>query len=170
MISSFVILFVAEELQVPEGKAFLVLMVFSIVATLFMLPMGMLGDRFGRKGILSWMIAFWAVSQVVAGLSQNLTHALVAVGVTAIPFAAVMGVGYAFFLDLIPRARTAEFVGLSVVSISIAQILGPLMGGKLIDVLGYRSIFPAAAAFMIVGFVLLQFIQPNREAAGTVAD
>jgi MFS family permease len=164
MISSFVILFVAEELQVDEGKAFLVLVVFSIVATLAMLPMGMLGDRFGRKGILSWTIAFWAVAQTAAGLSQNLSQALIAVGITAIPFAGVMGVGYAFFLDLIPRKRTAEFVGISVLSISLAQIVGPLMGGMLIDELGYRSIFPIAALFMVVGLVLLQFIRPNREA------
>jgi MFS family permease len=169
MVSSFAILFVAEELGVPEGRAFLVLMGFSIVATLFMLPLGILGDRFGRKGILSWMIAFWAVSEMAVGFSQTLTHAVITVGLTAIPFAAVMGVGYAYFLDLIPRERTAEFVGMSVLSIAVAQILGPLIGGRLIDELGYRSIFPAAAVFMLVGLVILQFIPaPGRGEGDTL--
>jgi Na+/melibiose symporter-like transporter len=164
MVSTFAILFVAEELQVPEGRSFLVLTVFSLVATLFMLPLGMLGDRFGRKGILTWMVGFWAVSELVVGLSQNLTHALVTVGLTAIPFAAVMGVGYAYLLDLIPRERTAEFVGMSVLSIAVAQILGPLLGGGLIDGLGYRSIFPAAAGFMVIGLVILQLIPAQAQA------
>jgi MFS family permease len=161
MISSFATLFVVEELHVAEGKSFLVLLPFTAVATVFMLPMGILGDRYGRKGILSWMVALWAASELLVGLSQNLTHAIVTVSISAIPFAAIMGVGYAFMLDLIPEDRTAEFVGFSVISIAVAQILGPMIGGALIDGLGYRSIFPAAAAFMMTGFVILQFISPR---------
>jgi MFS family permease len=166
MISSFLILFVAEELAVAEGRSFFVPMVFSIVATVAMLPMGMLGDRFGRKGILSWMIALWAASGLVIALSENLAHALVTVGLTGIPFAAVMAVGYAFFLDLIPEERTAEFVGIGVLTIASAQFVGPLIGGELIDTLGYRSIFPVAAVFQLVGLVLLQLVRPHRTLQG----
>jgi MFS family permease len=158
MVSSFSALFVVEELKVEEGSSFLVLAVFSVVATLFMLPLGMLGDRFGRKGVLSALVACWAVSQIVIGFSQNLTHALLTVGLSAIPFAGVMGVGLAYMLDLVPPKRTAEFVGFSVISVAVAQIIGPLIGGKLIDVVGYRSIFPAAATAMAVGLIILQLV------------
>jgi MFS family permease len=158
MVSTFATLFVVEELNAPEGKSFLVLAVFSVVAALFMLPLGMLGDRFGRRGILSLYVTLWAVAQIVVGFSQNLTHALLTVGISAIPFAGVMVVGLAYMLDLVPRSRTAEFVGFSVISVAAAQIVGPLIGGKLIDELGYRSIFPAAALSMIVGLVILQFV------------
>jgi predicted MFS family arabinose efflux permease len=161
MISTFATLFVVEELKVAEGQSFLVLLPFTVVATLVMLPLGMLGDRFGRKAILSGMIFAWAVSEILVGLSQNLTQAVIFVAISAIPFAAVMGVGYAFMLDLVPEERTAEFVGFSVISIAVAQILGPLIGGSLIDGLGYRSIFPAAALLMIVGLVILQFVRPR---------
>ena len=61
MVSSFATLFVVEELQVAEGRSFLVLLPFTVVATVFMLPLGMLGDRYGRKAILSWTVALWAV-------------------------------------------------------------------------------------------------------------
>jgi MFS family permease len=162
MVTSFATLFAVEELHVAEGKAFLVLVVFSLVATGFVVPLGILGDRFGRKGILSLMVGFWAVSEALVGFSQNLTHALITVGLTAIPYAAVMGVGYAYLLDLIPQKRTAEFVGFSIISVASAQIVGPLIGGKIIDTLGYRTLFPTTAAFMIIGLVLLQFIRPRR--------
>jgi MFS family permease len=161
MVSTFATLFAVEELRAAEGQSFLVLLPFTVVATLFMLPIGMLGDRFGRRAILSIMIFAWAISEVLVGLSQNLTQAVVLVAASAVPFAAVMGVGYAFMLDLVPEERTAEFVGFSVISIAVAQILGPLIGGRLIDELGYRSIFPAAAILMIVGLVILQFVRPR---------
>jgi len=166
MVSTFATLFAVEELGAAEGRSFLVLLPFTVVATVFMLPLGMLGDRVGRKAILSGMILAWAVSQVLVGFSQNLGQAVVLVAVSAIPFAAVMGIGFAFMLDLVPGDRTAEFVGFSVISIAVAQILGPLLGGTLIDALGYRSIFPAAAILMIVGFSILLFVQPRPAPAG----
>jgi MFS family permease len=162
MISSFLILFVAEELGVAEGRAFLVPMVFSLVATVAVLPMGLLADRFSRKAILSCMIALWAVSGLAIALSQSLAHALVTVGVAGVPFAAVMAVGYAFFLDLIPEDRTAEFVGLGVLTGAAAQFIGPLIGGELIDTLGYRSLFPVAASFQLLGLALLQRVGTDR--------
>lgn len=159
MISTFLILFVVEELEVPEGRAFVTPLVFSLVATLAMLPIGMLGDRFGRKAILSGMLGLWAVSGIAISLAQSLPQALVTVGLAAIPFAAVMAVGYAFFLDLVPRDRTAEFVGIGVLTVAAAQFVGPLIGGRLIDALGYRSLFPVAAGFQLLGLALLQLVR-----------
>jgi MFS family permease len=161
IVTSFVALFVVEELNAPEADAFKVLAVFSIASTIFVLPLGILGDKVGRKGLLSIMIGFWGISEIAVGFSQNINHALLLVGFTAIPFAAVMGVGLAYLLDLIPPDRTAEFIGFSIISIALAQIFGPLVGGVLIDVFGYRSIFPATAAFMFIGLILLQFVKPR---------
>ena len=167
MVSAFSTLFVVEELGVDEGRSFLVLLPFTIVATLFVLPIGMLGDRFGRRTILRTMIFAWAASQILVGLSRNLTEAVVLVGLSAIPFAAVMGVGYAFMLDLVPEERMAEFVGFGVISNASSQILGPIVGGLLIDGLGYRSIFPAAAALMVTGGIVLGFVRPRTARDGS---
>jgi maltose/moltooligosaccharide transporter len=164
MISSFLVLFAAEELGVAEARSFLLPLVFSVVATAAMLPMGMLGDHFGRKRILTGMIAAWAVLGVLLGLSRNLSEALAGVALSGVPFAAVMAVGYAFFLDLIPAERTAEFVGIGVLTVAGALFLGPLIGGQLIDTLGYRPLFPVAAAFQIVGVVLLQRVEARHDA------
>jgi predicted MFS family arabinose efflux permease len=59
-----------------------------------------------------------------------------------------------------------------VLSIAIAVILGRVAGGTLIDTLGYRSIFPAAAVSMLVGCVILQFIRPDpaKTAEASVSD
>jgi len=163
MVSSFLTLFVVEVFNVAEGKSFMVPMVFSVVATIFMLPMGILGDRFGRKGIISCMIGFWATMMMLITFSQNFWHVLIAVGVSGMPYAAVMGIGYAFMLDLIPTERTAEFVGVSIISIAVAQIFSPLIGGKLIDLLGYRWLFPIAAILMVIGLLILQFVRSRQE-------
>jgi len=43
------------------------------------------------------------------------------------------------------------------------MVIGTMLAGKLIDVIGYRSIFPAASAMMLVGLIILQFTSPRQE-------
>ncbi|MBI4830963.1 MAG: MFS transporter [Candidatus Lindowbacteria bacterium] len=162
----FLTLFVSDELKAPQGQSLLVPMAGSVVQTLLVLPLGILGDRIGRKGILLWAIAFWAVTEILVGFSKNLTHAFITVGITGIPLAAIMGVGYAYMLDLIPEKRTAEFVGIGVISMAAPQIFGPLLGGWLIDIVNYRVIFPAAATFMVVSLIVLCCVRSPARASG----
>lgn len=159
----FLTLFLSEHLKVPQGQSLLVPMMMSVVQTALVLPLGILGDRMGRKGILLCAIVFWAASELLVGFSQDLTQAFVTVGLTGIPLAAIMGVGYAYMLDLIPEKRTAEFVGIGIISMAAPQIFGPLLGGKLIDMAGYRVIFPVAAACMIASLLALCFVRSPKE-------
>jgi MFS family permease len=105
--------------------------------------------------------------------SQSLTHALLTFSLCAIPYAGIMAVGYAFLFDLIPKQRTAEFVGIGLVSMASGQICGPLIGGMVIDSFGYRWLFPCAAVFLLIGLILLQFVRTPAgpaEAADSPSD
>lgn len=153
--ASFFTLFVVEELGASEGQSQYVPMVFGIVATAAAVPFGILGDRVGRKPVLAWCMAAWAATGIAITFARTFNEALVVVALMAIPFAALMTVGYAFMLDLIPGERTAEFVGLSVFTVALSQTVGPLLGGVLIDTLGYRSVFPAGACAFAIGLAFL---------------
>jgi MFS family permease len=162
---SFLTLFMVESLRIAEGDALFVLLVMTAVQTAFVLPFGILGDRIDRKKLLSCMVVLWTVVECSIGFSQNFTHALLLVAITGIPLAAVTGVGYAFMLDLIPSERTAEFVGIGLISMAAPQIFGPLIGGALIDLLGYRYVFPVAAAFILVAVPLILSIHSEKKEA-----
>jgi MFS family permease len=166
---SFFTLFVVEELGVSEGPSQYVPMVFGLSATLATLPLGILGDRIGRKRLLTWMVVLWALVGVGLTFAQTFVHALVAAALTGVPFAALITVGYALMLDLIPRARTAEFLGLSVIPVAVPQVIGPILGGVLIDTFGYRSIFPTAAGAQVLALLLLRYVpgRPPGRASGT---
>jgi MFS family permease len=163
MVSAFITLFAVEELGASEGNSMFVPMALTIVSALSMYPLGVLGDRVGRKKLLSFMIAFWGIIGLFIGFSRTLPQAIIAVGLTGIPFATVLGVGYAYMLDLIPRERTAEFVGFSIFSISAPMVVGTILAGKLVDEFGYRSLFPIASVMMFIGLIILQFTSPREK-------
>jgi MFS family permease len=161
VIQPFLTPFAVETLNVSEGTSLNVPLAASVVSTIVVVPLGMLGDRLSRKLILSGAVILWAAAEVAIGFSQNLTHAVVCVGIVGIPIAAAMAIGYAYMLDLVPEERTAEFVGLHIFSMAAPQIFGSLIGGKLIDTLGYHSMFTSAAVFSAVAFIILQFVKPD---------
>jgi MFS family permease len=167
MIFPFVTLFLVEEMGIAEGKSILVMLTASIVETIVILPLGMLSDRFDKKKLMSYMIVLMAVTSPLIAFSQNFTHALLAMGLMGIPIAGIVAVGYAFFLDLIPKGRAAEFVGFYAFCIGLAQIVALQVGGKLIDIIGFRLVFASAGILMLLGFFLFQFIQiPKKNMDG----
>jgi MFS family permease len=159
MIFPFVTLFLVEEMGIAEGKSILVVLATSIVETTVMLPLGMLGDRLNRKKLLSYMIILMAATSPLIAFSQTFTQALLAMGLMGIPIAGIMAVGYAFFLDLIPKGRAAEFVGFYAFCIGLSQIIALQAGGKLIDIIGFRLVFALAGIFVAGGFAIFQFIR-----------
>ena len=165
--SSYLTLFMVQVLGASEGQSMLAPLIFSFVSIFFMLPLGMLGDRLGRKGILTFMLVFGAIAYVLMGFVQNNIQAFIVAGLAGIPFAAARGVAYAFMLDLIPKERTAEFVGFHYLSQTSSLVIGALAGGILIDWFGYRSISAASALCTIIGLFLLQFVHARQQNSET---
>lgn len=162
MIFPFVTLFLVETMHVSEGKSIVAVLAASVTETLVMLPLAKLSDRVDRKKLLSYMLVLLAATCPAIALAQNFTHAAIAMALMGIPIAAVVAVGYAFFLDLTPRGRAAEFVGLYAFCIGLAQVIALQVGGKLIDIIGFRLVFASGGVLVAIGFVVFQFIRSPR--------
>lgn len=163
VIQSFLTLYMVEHLKVTAGQALQAPLIATVVQTCFVLPLGILGDRLSRKKLLACAIVVWASLQLSIGFSANYNQALFLVGATGIPLAAVTGIGYAFMFDLLPSERTAEFVGIGLISMAAPQIFGPLIGGSLIDIYGYQPLFPVAAALTLLALPLLLSTREKKE-------
>ena len=163
-------LFAVKGLGVSESNSPFVLMVNSVSIMIFVLPLGMLGDRIDRKLLMSILYALCAVFHFLFFFVQDFTQILVVSAIAGIPLAGVIGVGYAFLLDLIPDDRTAEFVGFFSIAAGIPLFLGPLLGGMLIDTVGYRALFIAGPLLMVLSLIIFQYVQPPQRQSGPSAD
>src|SRR6201996_6591280 len=106
------------------------------------LTAGSLSDRFGRKGMLLAGLAVFGLASVAGGLTADPGQLIVA--------RAVMGVGSAMVfpstLSLISnvfteRRERARAIGLWGAITGAAIALGPIAGGWLLQLFGWRSIF-----------------------------
>jgi EmrB/QacA subfamily drug resistance transporter len=111
---------------------------------------GSLGDRFGRRRVFVIGVCWFAAASLICGLAQN-TGQLVAAR-------ALQGVGGALLtpgsLALIQSSFRAEdrprAIGLWSSLAGIAGLIGPFLGGVLVDAVSWRLVFLINVPFAVV--------------------
>ncbi|RZQ66002.1 MFS transporter [Amycolatopsis suaedae] len=126
----------------------------------FLITMGNVGDRIGRRRLLLIGAAAFGVASVLAAFSTSAEMLIAARAGLGLAGATLMPSTLSLIRNMFPdpRQRTTA-IGLWMMSFSIGATAGPLVGGVLLDFFWWGSVFLAAVPVMVllvvVGPVLL---------------
>lgn len=140
----------------------------SLLATAVSTPIwGKLADLVDRKILVQISLILFTAGTVIAGFSTD-TNMLIGVRV-------IQGIGVGGLMSLVmiavaliisPRER-GKYMGVVGGIMALGTIGGPLLGGLLTDVWGWRSNFFVGVPFALLALVLLQFTlhlpKPQRD-------
>lgn len=116
---------------------------------------GTLSDRWGRKLMVERAMFGGAVVLAMMAFVRS-AEELVALRILQGLITGVMGAGNALVAGIAPRGRTGYAMGLLQVAMGLGLGLGPMIGGLVADVYGYRAAFVITAALLaIAGVVVL---------------
>jgi EmrB/QacA subfamily drug resistance transporter len=145
----------AVELDASNAQLQWVVDAFNLFFAASVLVAGSLSDRFGRKGMLLAGLGVFGLASLVGGLTSDPGQLIAA--------RAVMGVGAAMAFPatlslltnvFVERGERARAIGLWGAITGVAIALGPIVGGALLEVFDWRSIFfamtPVAALAMLL--------------------
>jgi DHA2 family methylenomycin A resistance protein-like MFS transporter len=115
---------------------------YTIAFAAFILTAGALGDRVGAKRIFVAGFAIFTAASVACALSPNATILIAARAVQGFGAAILVPNSLALLSHAYPddKAR-GRAVGIWAAGASLALMAGPLVGGGLIELIGWRSIF-----------------------------
>lgn len=131
---------------------------FSIGAIVLQLPLGMLSDKFGRKIVLSSILFLGFVCFTTASFLESYF-----LGLSICLFAAGMFVGSTFSLgisymaDLVPKNLFPTGNLLCGIFFSMGSLLGPTLGGLLIQYFKDISFFNMISTLFFIIFVIITF-------------
>jgi EmrB/QacA subfamily drug resistance transporter len=135
------------------------------LATL-LLSMGRLGDMIGKKPIyITGFVAFTAGS-VLCGLSPTVHWLILFRLVQAIGASMIMALGMAIVTEAFPPGERGKALGISGTVVSIGIVVGPTVGGLILDALSWHWIFFVNLPVGIVGTLMVLRLVPNLKPKG----
>jgi EmrB/QacA subfamily drug resistance transporter len=129
---------------------------------------GAAGDRFGRVRLLTIGTALFAAASLLCALAPSLPILLLGRALQGVGSALLMPNSLAILSDNFTGEARGRAVGLwAAISAGMAAV-GPVLGGWLVDVAGWRSIFlinlPLAAGAITLALVFVRTVRADKPA------
>ncbi|GAA3466523.1 MFS transporter [Nonomuraea roseola] len=145
-----------------------VVIAYLLAVTTLIVGVGRLGDLAGRRRLLLTGIAVFTLATLLCALAPNLPLLVAARALQGVGAACMMALTMAFVGDTVPKDRTGSVMGLLGTMSAVGTALGPSLGGVLIAVFGWRSIFLAGVPLGLLALALsFRLLPGSAPAAGS---
>ncbi len=133
--------------------------IYALVTGSLYLPCGRLSDLMGRKRIICAGFFLYSVSSVIAGFSQGPRQLIFFRALQAVGSALMMANTFALTTSLFPAEERGRAMGISGGLVSaLGFTLGPVLGGFITHLWGWRFIFYVTSFLGLIGFTAARFI------------
>ena len=143
-----------------------VLSINQLMAVVFMPLGGKAGEIFGVKRVYLFSIAVFTVGSLICGLAPDIWILIIGRFFQAIGLGSILPLATAIVTDEFPNARQ-QAIGLFTSILPIGNIIGPNIGGWMVESFGWRSTFWLNIPLgIIVFFVSLKLLKPGKGEGG----
>ncbi len=158
---------ISEDLQPTSAQLLWIIDIYGFMVAGFLITMGTLGDRIGRRKLLLIGAAAFGGLSLLAAFSTSaemliVSRALLGIaGATLAP--STLSLIFSMFLD--PKQR-AVAIGIWISAFSAGSAIGPVLGGIMLEHFWWGSVFllalPVMALLLVLGpIVLPEFRDPD---------
>jgi len=153
-----------KELWVPVVTG--TVAVFTVVATI---PSGILSTRVGRKPMIYLAAAVGTAGLATIGAAPGIEVVLVGATLVGVASGTFLAVDWALMTDIIPKASSGRFMGISNLAVALAGPTAGFVAGPLIDLVGGvaetgegpRAAYLAGSLLFAVSVVFLWPVDPR---------
>jgi len=116
---------------------------------------GKISDLFGRKTIFQVAIVIFLIGSALCGLSQSMLQLIIFRGVQGLGAGGLMSLAFSIVGDVIPPRQRGRYQGYFGAVFGASSVLGPLIGGVLVDNASWRWVFYVNIPVGIVALVVV---------------
>ncbi|HUR61029.1 MAG TPA: MDR family MFS transporter [Candidatus Thermoplasmatota archaeon] len=115
---------------------------YLLTSTVTILMWGKLSDIYGRKVMFQLSIATFLVSSALIGLSPNMLFLVIGRGLQGIGAGGIMSLTFAIVGDILSPRERGKYMGLLGSVFLVSSVVGPLLGGLIVDHLHILGVAP----------------------------
>ncbi|HZG76355.1 MAG TPA: MDR family MFS transporter [Paenibacillus sp.] len=132
-----------------------VIMIYMLVSTVATILVGKLSDLYGRKPFLLFGIVMFMIGSFLTGLSTDIFQMIAFRGIQGLGGGVLMAVTTMAVGDLFAPRERAKWTGLMMGIFGLSSVIGPTLGGVMIDHMDWHWLF---WMFLPLGFVAFAMI------------
>ncbi len=139
---------------------------FTLSTSVMFMPVGRLSDIFGRSHVFMVGFAIFVAAATIGGTAVAFPMLIAAKLLQGIGVAGIEANGMAMVADIFPERERGKAIGLYMSIIGAGAVGGPVIGGTLVSLLGWRSIYAASACVGIIALLLAAVVlrrEVNRD-------
>ena len=129
---------------------------------------GKLGDIYGRRITFQAAVAIFLLGSLLAGLAPGMIELVLARGVQGVGAGGMGTLAFAVIGDIVPARQRGRYIGYMGSVWAVASVVGPLLGGFIVDTVSWRWVFlinlPIGAVVLGVIAVVLKLPPTHRPA------
>jgi EmrB/QacA subfamily drug resistance transporter len=123
---------------------------------------GKLGDKYGRRPLLLFAIVVFLIGSALCGLAQNMTELVVFRAVQGLGAGGLFPLAIAVVGMIVPPRDRGRYQGLIGAVFAAASIIGPVVGGFIVDHGTWRWIFYVNLPVGGLALVVISATMPRR--------
>lgn len=102
---------------------------------------GKMADALGRRNVFQWGVIVFTIGSLLSGLSPSILFLILARAIQGIGAGAVMPLTFTIIADIFTFKERANVLALNNTAWGLSALVGPLIGGFLVDHLSWHWVF-----------------------------
>ena len=135
---------------------------YSLTISALLLPMGRLSDIIGRRRVYIMGFGIFIVGGILASTAQNIQILIVFKILQGIGGSMTQGTGMAMAVTAFPANERGQALGSSITVVGAGNILGPVLGGFIVGILGWRWIFYTSVILSVVSIAAVLLVLDSK--------
>ncbi|GIN98424.1 MFS transporter [Siminovitchia terrae] len=128
---------------------------YNLSFAIFLLTASRIADKYGRKKVFLFGIILFVVSSVLCGLSTDLNYLILFRVIQGLGAAIIVPVSIPIALEIFSKDQRGKIIGIWGAFSALASASGPVLGGVLVNYLGWEYIFYVNVPLGILATILV---------------
>ncbi|WP_214747275.1 MDR family MFS transporter [Exiguobacterium sp. s189] len=128
---------------------------------------GKVADLFGRKRVLLFGIGLFTLSSLLCGLATSMEQLIVFRALQGLGAGAVLPISMTIIGDLYKYEERGKIQGILSAVWGVSGVLGPVIGGFLVETLSWRYVFLLNVPFALLSFIMIIIFYKEKVAETT---
>lgn len=158
--------FMAHGLGVSEPVAGHLISLYALGVVVGAPLIAITGARLSRRTLLLLLMGFFSLAHLGTMLAPNFGAMMLMRFLSGLPHGAYFGVGALVAASLVPLAKRAQAVGMMMIGLTVATIVGVPLTSWLAQALGWRMVFLVVALLAALTVVLIACFLPQSADVG----